>query len=93
MSIEEKRRAEFESAVNRDWADEQAMLTRHGGGYLSDLVDKAWWSWNEALDSVVIKMPRATTSMFATSRDARAASEGIDMCANAIESAGLKVKT
>lgn len=45
------------------------------------------------LDSVVIELPAATVSMFSTSRDARAAQEGLDMARGAITAAGLKVSS
>lgn len=68
-------------------------LTKDSAGdYRSACERSAWWSWQASRASLVIEMPVATVSMFATSRDARAAQEGLDMARGAITDAGLKVK-
>lgn len=62
------------------------------GDYRSACERSAWWAWNESRRALAIELPVATVSMFATSRDARAAQEGLDMARGAIADAGLKVK-
>lgn len=62
------------------------------GNYVAYHVECAWQGFNAALDAVEIERPRATCSMFATSRDTMAASEGIDMCIAAITATGLGLK-
>ena len=94
--VEKKRMELFEAwAADTFYAglDTPASTWNEERGIYEDAAHwMAWCSFNAALDAVEIELPHAAASMFATSREARAASEGIDMCANAITATGLGLR-
>ena len=56
-SVEEVRRAAFEAALRRDWAEHLVALDREGDGYVFGDINAAWWAWCAALDAVEIQLP------------------------------------
>lgn len=56
-SVEEVRRAAFEAALRRDWAEHLVALDREGDGYVFGDINAAWWAWCSALDAVEIHLP------------------------------------
>lgn len=52
----------------------------------------AYDAWKASRQSLVIELPEISVSMFATSRDAKAAKEGVDMTAERIHMEGVKTK-
>ena len=56
-SVEEVRRAAFEAALRRDWAEHLVALDREGDGYVFGDINAAWWAWCAALDVVEIQLP------------------------------------
>jgi len=88
MSIEEKRREGFEAWYKDNvygGSEYLALkwLVREGSGYLHADPSDAWDHWNAALDSVVIELPEEVTLL----------DSNVCMVVEAIESAGLKVKS
>lgn len=98
--IEKKRRELFEVWVVREWPTAPLHYVRDAlptndpryGEYCDESLQRAWVGWNAALSAVEIELPHAAASMFASSREARAASDGIDMCAAAITATGLGLR-
>lgn len=56
-SVEYVRRAAFEHALRRDWAEHLVALDREGDGYVFGDINAAWWAWCAALDAVEIHLP------------------------------------
>ena len=56
-SAEDVRRAAFEAALRRDWAEHLVALDREGDGYVFGDINAAWWAFNAALDAVEIQFP------------------------------------
>lgn len=93
MSIEEQRRAAFDvwhkAEQEAGW---QSALREFGLSpepmpeeFLQAAKILHWRIWNAALDSVVIKLPEFAFDY--------SYNDGIDACREAIEAAGLKVKS
>ena len=83
MSIQEQRRKCFE-----EWARSEGYEVWHqaeDGTYLGGATAIAWVAWNAALDSGVIELPGYAMDY--------GFNDAIDECREAIESAGLKVKS
>lgn len=83
-SVEEVRRAAFEAALRRDWAEHLVALDREGDGYVFGDIDAAWWSWCAALDAVVIQLPSANNYT--------GCNLAIEDCRAAIEQTGLGLR-
>lgn len=93
MSIEEKRRAAFES-----WALKNLYSIKRDGvvvDYANPRTDALWSALNAALDSVVIELPKAfeTYGTLGFGGGDPDLSLDPDEVIKAIESAGLKVKS
>lgn len=89
-------RDQFEQAYSEDNGGlpvEFLKLDRLGESYGTPKVARAWYWWKRARAGIVIELPVATVSIFATARDAKAAQEGLDMARVEIEAAGMKVES
>lgn len=94
----EKMREEFESAVLRNWP--KAPLNRcdvvssRAGQYADEIVQRAWWGWQASRAALVIELPAAPFGE--NSYETAVFSEGTkhmrNLCSNAIEAQGMKVK-
>jgi hypothetical protein len=81
-SVIEARRAKFEAWAAEKWLDNPDVLKRCGYGYMYDPADTAWYGYEAALDSLVIKLPFEACNGMMNGERVR----------QAIEKAGVKVK-
>ena len=106
MSIEEKRREKFEAWYAKqfnietgralDPAELERLRGEEGNYRGHPSLRGKWEGWNAALDSVVIDMPsfrevRMGRPQEVTQYDS-GVNHGIEICTDAIEACGLKVK-
>ena len=89
-SVEEVRRAAFEAALRRDWAEHLVALDREGDGYVFGDINAAWWAFNAAMDAVEIKLPPPVNRAF--HEYDLGYNESLDHCESAIEQTGLGLK-
>ena len=81
-SVIEARRAKFEAWAAEKWPDNPDVLKRCGYGYMYDPADTAWYGYEAALDSLVVKLPLEACNGMMNGERVR----------QAIEKAGVKVK-
>ena len=109
MSIQDKRREGFEQHIKNSHPDDYAkegdiMFSFNNHGYEWYWIQGYWLCWNAALDSVVIELPEEDPKGFGPgdcadgrpSFDQQLAADCncvLRECKQAIESAGLKVKS
>lgn len=88
MSIEEKRRDGFEAAFAKQFGF--GRMTASANDMAGALYGAAMWGWDKALDNKAVELPDIETNHpieIEAQADMRA------RCREAIESAGLKVKS
>lgn len=95
MSIQESRRAKFETWVRANWENE-SLATFADGTYQGFTLQHVWKAWNAALDSVVVKWPAAEKRPVAPDTYQRGFYDGLEVashaCREAIEAAGIRVE-
>lgn len=93
MSIEEKRRADFEAAMKAKYPDSSVSFERDESGQYPMQVHYAWTGFNVALDSLVIELPHYLDHKYEDSYGRIDDRQLRDDTIAAIEAAGLKVKS
>lgn len=81
----ERRREAFESHMERIMPSCVGWFERDQSAYLMPAIEAHWLTWNAALDSAVVELPDLHEFQSASAQHWK--------CAEAIERAGLRVKS
>ena len=92
----EKMREEFEAAVALE-AKEPVLavyLSRRGDTYSTSTLHFAWWAWKASRAAIEVELPalRSITMGRRENEHDSGFNAGVELCIDAIESLGLKVK-